>query len=237
MATEQRHPIHALEPAAHVGPLDGVVIGIGAWNARAATAIQESLRVRGALLQPLAMTSAAQLAPRYDIVLTVLNSSRDPLQHERETAMLREVAKHERTIALLQEPPLIEGVSDIRDFVLAPFRPDEIVARILRVLDEPRPDVSLTAGNLELLVATREVRIGGRRIGLTFMEFDVLRVLLAADGGVVTRVELARVLDHHLEREGRAMDVHVHRLRAKLPGLEGASIETVRGAGYRLSRG
>ena len=44
MATQQRHPLHALEPESHTGPLNNVVIGVGVWNTQAAAAIQEELR-------------------------------------------------------------------------------------------------------------------------------------------------------------------------------------------------
>ena len=216
-------------------PLEGIVIGVGAWNPEAAAPIQEALRALGALIQPLAFTAAALHSSRYDVVLLVLNSEHDAEQYEREIAMLREISLHERTIALLQEA-LPDAAAYVRDFVVAPFRPDEIVVRILRVLEEPRPDTALAAGNLELLPATREVRVGERRLSLTFLEFEVLRALLAADGGVLSRFELARLLDHDVGHESRAMDIHVHRLRLKLGDLQGARIETVRGAGYRLSR-
>jgi DNA-binding response OmpR family regulator len=222
-------------PVALSEPLEGVVIGLAAWNPEAAASIQDVLRSSGALIQPIGSTAGAARSSRYDVVLLVLNSERDTEQYGHEIAMLQEVAQRERTIALLQEA-LPEAAAHVRDFVVAPFRPSEIVVRILRVLDEPRPDTALTAGNLELLTSTREVRVGDRRVSLTFLEFEVLRALLAADGGVLSRFELSRLLDHNTAHESRAMDIHVHRLRLKLRGLQGARIETVRGAGYRLSR-
>lgn len=64
----------------------------------------------------------------------------------------------------------------------------------------------------------------------------MLRVLLVANGAVVSRVELGRLIDHNVGEDSRAMDIHVHRLRLKLRGLQEARIETVRGAGYRVGR-
>lgn len=139
-----------------------------------------------------------------------------------------------RVIALTDEAP-IPLAEEFADFVLPPFRPDEVVARIARLLVRGSARQMLVAGNMVLEPGSRAARIGGDRIDTTFREFEVLRALMSADGRVLSRQEIAMRLG--CASTGRAVDIHVHRLRAKCEGLRGASIETVRGVGYRLSRG
>ena len=72
---------------------------------------------------------------------------------------------------------------------------------------------------------------------LTAKEFLLLQYLLRNRGRVLSRdVLLTDVWGYSYTGGTRTVDVHVRRLRAKLGGLEGASIDTVRGVGYRMSR-
>ena len=91
--------------------------------------------------------------------------------------------------------------------------------------------MSDTSG-LALDPATRRVRIGGRDITLTPAEFALLSALAAHSGRVRTRDQLQAVMRR--PGSGRAVDVHVAKLRAKLP-VPG-KIRTVHGVGYILDR-
>ena len=86
------------------------------------------------------------------------------------------------------------------------------------------------APGLALDPVTRRVRIGGRDITLTPAEFALLSALAAHAGRVLTRDQLQAVLRR--PSSGRAVDVHVAQLRAKLPAP--GPIRTVRGVGYIL---
>jgi DNA-binding response OmpR family regulator len=89
------------------------------------------------------------------------------------------------------------------------------------------------AGELEIDARTRRVRLGGTEVALTQKEFDLLAVLAADPGAVVTRQRiLETVWDTHWYGTTKTIDVHVAALRRKLgaPGW----IETVRGIGFRL---
>ena len=148
--------------------------------------------------------------------------------------LLQMLAQSERVVGLLDEPP-VGTVPGLRDFILPPFRPDEVIPRIVRVLGEPRPSASFHAGNLDLDLSSRTVVIDGNAVELTFLEFEILRTLLAANGAVLTRDDLSRrVWGEETSIVGRRMDIHIHRLRGKLAGLQGAAIDTVRNVGYRL---
>ena len=139
-----------------------------------------------------------------------------------------------RVIALVDDAP-IPLAEEFADFVMPPFRPDEVVARIARLLVRGSVRQMLVAGNMVLEPGARAVRIAGEKVETTFREFEVLRALMGADGRVLARQEIAIRLG--CSSTGRAVDIHIHRLRAKCEGLRGASIETVRGVGYRLARG
>ncbi|HVQ76246.1 MAG TPA: response regulator [Candidatus Binatia bacterium] len=125
------------------------------------------------------------------------------------------------------------------DYIVKPFSPKEVVARIRAVLRRARPPLgvgALAAGTLTLDPQTHTTRVGGASLALTPKEFDLLRALLEARGRVLSREYLLdRVWGYARvdEIESRTVDVHVRRLRAKL-GIEGARIVTVKSVGYRL---
>ncbi|HSB42832.1 MAG TPA: response regulator [Methylomirabilota bacterium] len=125
------------------------------------------------------------------------------------------------------------------DYVVKPFSPRELVARIRAVLRRARPGpgtAPTTVGRLSIDPAAHIVTVDGVPVTLTRKEFDLLRALVEAKGRVLSREFL---LDHVWgysaagEIESRTVDVHVRRLRQKL-GPEGRRIGTVTGVGYRL---
>ncbi len=125
------------------------------------------------------------------------------------------------------------------DYVVKPFSPRELIARIRAVLRRARPapgTAPITVGRLSIDPAAHTVTVGGAPVTLTRREFDLLRALVEARGRVLSREFL---LDHVWgytaagEIESRTVDVHVRRLRQKL-GPEGQRIGTVTGVGYRL---
>jgi DNA-binding response OmpR family regulator len=128
------------------------------------------------------------------------------------------------------------------DYIVKPFSPKEVLARVRAVLRRTRPPVGpapLSAGTLSLDPATHIARLGEGVLALTPKEFDLLRALLEARGRVLSREYLLdRVWGYSRasEIESRTVDVHVRRLRAKL-GDEGGRIVTVKNVGYRLDPG
>ena len=125
------------------------------------------------------------------------------------------------------------------DYVVKPFSPKEVVARVRAVLRRSRA-VSGTApvvsGRLTIDLERHTVAVAGATAELTPKEFDLLRALAEARGRVLSREFLLdRVWGYAAagEIESRTVDVHVRRLRVKL-GDEGARITTVKGVGYRL---
>ena len=124
------------------------------------------------------------------------------------------------------------------DYVVKPFSPRELVARTKAILRRAGGGAvaggALAAGDVELDRDAHTVAVGGRPAELTAREFDLLAALLAHPGVVLSRDRLLELVWRGEFAGGtRTVDVHVAQLRAKLgrPGL----IETVRGAGYKVS--
>jgi DNA-binding response OmpR family regulator len=124
------------------------------------------------------------------------------------------------------------------DYVVKPFSPKELVARVralFRRLDRrDEVDVPLTLGELEVDRTRHTVHWAGRAVVLTAKEFALLVALLEARGRVLSRQTLLQEVWGYSYAEGtRTVDVHVRRLREKIPALAEAII-TVKSAGYRL---
>lgn len=124
------------------------------------------------------------------------------------------------------------------DYVVKPFKPKELVARVrarLRRADEPKPE-SLAIGDLGIDVAGHSVKRDGRTIQLTPLEFDLLVALARKPWQVFTReVLLEQVWGYRHAADTRLVNVHVQRLRSKIerdpehPEI----VVTVRGVGYK----
>ena len=124
------------------------------------------------------------------------------------------------------------------DYITKPFSTKELLARIRAALRRRAPlaaDDAVTVGELNLDTATYRVTFKGQELKVGPTEFKLLHYLMKHVERVHTRGTLLdRVWGDHVFIEERTVDVHIKRLREAL-GEAGALIETVRGAGYRLS--
>jgi len=126
------------------------------------------------------------------------------------------------------------------DYIVKPFSPKELIARmraVLRRLERPLPEAErpLVSGGLELDPARHTVSWEGRPVHLTAKEFGLLTALVEAHGRVLSREALLeRVWGYSYAEGTRTVDVHVRRVREKLPGLAERLI-TVKSLGYRLA--
>jgi DNA-binding response OmpR family regulator len=131
---------------------------------------------------------------------------------------------------------VVEGLAlGADDYLAKPFAFRELLARVQALGRRPRralPSI-LARGDVELDPARHEVRRAGKPVELQRKEFAVLRVLLEADGSVVSSEELLeRVWDENVDPFTNVVRVVVMTLRRKLGGPP--LIETVTGAGYRI---
>ncbi|GGF45825.1 DNA-binding response regulator [Microbacterium sorbitolivorans] len=124
------------------------------------------------------------------------------------------------------------------DYMVKPFNPKELVARIrtrLRPLS-PEGGKTLRVADVEIDVVAHEVRRGGESIALTPLEFELLVALASKPQQVFTREQLLeQVWGYHYKADTRLVNVHVQRLRSKveLDPDNPRVVMTVRGVGYR----
>jgi two-component system response regulator RegX3 len=130
------------------------------------------------------------------------------------------------------------------DYVVKPFSAREVAARVRAVLrrataapsaPSPATDVAIEVSDVRLDPATRSVTRGGASVDVTRKEFEVLRLLMASAGSVVTRERLIdEVWDTNWFGSTKTLDVHVSGLRKKLGDDSAAPryIHTVRGVGF-----
>ncbi|HEX7890394.1 MAG TPA: phosphate regulon transcriptional regulator PhoB [Ramlibacter sp.] len=125
------------------------------------------------------------------------------------------------------------------DYITKPFSTQELMARIRAVLRRRMPEKSeetVTLGALVLDGAAHRVSWHGRALKLGPTEFKLLHYLMRHPERVHSRQQLLdKVWGDHVFIEERTVDVHVKRLREALGPAAGALVETVRGAGYRIT--
>ena len=180
------------------------------------------------------------------ILLDILLPKMDGLELLRKIRSDREIAR--TPVAMLtakgDETDRIVGLElGADDYIAKPFSPREVVARIKAILRRTRKEAEeidekvLEYGGLQLDVARHEVRFKGKAVSLTSKEFRILQALLSAPGRVLSRESiLKKVWGEGTYVIDRTVDVHIAKLRQKIPFLSDA-IETVKDVGYRLREG
>ena len=137
------------------------------------------------------------------------------------------------------EPDKVAGLdAGADDYITKPFSTQELLARIRAVLRRRAPQTvseSVLIGELNLDAATYRVAFKGQECKLGPTEFKLLHYLMTHAERVHSRGTLLdKVWGDHVYIEERTVDVHIKRLREAL-GEAAAMVETVRGAGYRLT--
>jgi DNA-binding response OmpR family regulator len=122
------------------------------------------------------------------------------------------------------------------DYVTKPFSIKLLMARIGAIFRRMEAVEStervFSGGDIELDVGRHEVTVNGQAVGVTAMEFGILRTLMAAKGRVLSRAQLIEaILGTGAAVTDRTIDVHITALRKKL-GDAGTWIQTVRAVGY-----
>lgn len=127
------------------------------------------------------------------------------------------------------------------DYIVKPFSPSEVMARIRAVLRRVQPEEK-TAGifsfdDLQINIEDYTVSVGGRDVSLTKKEIEILWTLSSNKNKVFTRENLLNtVWGYEYYGDARTVDSHIKRLRAKLDAYDHASweIKTIWGVGYKF---
>lgn len=128
------------------------------------------------------------------------------------------------------------------DYVVKPFSPREVVARVHAVLRRPRvdvaapaPDPTLRFDGLTIDPERRLVTADGAQVQLSALDFDLLLALAQNPGRVYSRAQLLeKVWGYAYYGDERVVDVHIRTIRAALGDSGAARVGTVRGVGYRF---
>jgi len=130
------------------------------------------------------------------------------------------------------------------DYVVKPFSPRELVARVKavlrRVTDKESPNDKRTILNYEgisINLDTRQVIVNNKDITLTLKEFDILYILAEAPGRIFTREKILEIVwGYDYIGDARTVDTHINRLRDKLSKAAGdvSYVNTVWGVGYKF---
>lgn len=131
------------------------------------------------------------------------------------------------------------------DYVVKPFSPRELVARVKAILRRTTPQRAkaqglLSQGGVVVDLEKHKVTLKGRPISVTSFEFKLLQALIASPGRVFSREELVNRLYPHGDAViDRVIDVHIGKLRQKIEADSSKPryILTVRGVGYRFAEG
>jgi DNA-binding response OmpR family regulator len=127
------------------------------------------------------------------------------------------------------------------DYLVKPFSPAELMARLRAVLRRTKPDrehaKTVRLGNLEVDLSAYTAHVGQTEVALTRKEIELLHTFLSYPGKVFTRENLLESLwGYEYDGDARTVDTHIKRLRAKLETFpqEGWCIRTIRGVGYKM---
>jgi two-component system, OmpR family, alkaline phosphatase synthesis response regulator PhoP len=122
------------------------------------------------------------------------------------------------------------------ELLVRPFSLDELEARVARATSEaaePERRNVIRAGSLQLELDVYRVTVGGRPVGFTYTEYELLKFLMTHPNRVFSRVALlARVWGYDYYGGARTVDVHIRRVRSKLGPEHAARVRTIRSVGY-----
>ena len=174
----------------------------------------------------------------------VIVADEDPNDAFAFARFLRKKSKPQQGILILLNATQL-GQLELRDelfddFILTPFRHQELEARLKHLFwsqgVDSRGEV-LTHGDLILNLETYQAVVNGRPLDLTYMEYELLKFLVSHPGKVFSRETLlSRVWGYDYFGGARTVDVHVRRLRSKLGEEYAGLIQTIRSVGYSFGQ-
>ncbi len=134
--------------------------------------------------------------------------------------------------------PQYDPAINVDDFIVAPLNPAELLARVGQMVFRRNgrgTDQVVRVGELTIDLQSYEVSMAGRRISLTYKEFQLLTLLASNPGRVYSREALLnQVWGYDYLGGTRTVDVHIRRLRSKVEDPDHLFVETIWNVGYRF---
>lgn len=134
--------------------------------------------------------------------------------------------------------PQYDPAVNVDDFIVAPLNPAELLARVGQMVFRRNgrgADQAVRVGELTIDLQSYEVTMAGRRISLTYKEFQLLTLLASNPGRVYSREALLnQVWGYDYLGGTRTVDVHIRRLRSKVEDPDHLFVETIWNVGYRF---
>lgn len=175
------------------------------------------------------------LSKDYDvIVMDIMMSKRDGFSAIREIKKIKDVPVIVLSARTMEEDKLNGFDLGIDDYVIKPFSPKELIARIKAVTKRQKGEDIISVGTIKLNNLTREVSINDEIIELTHTQFELLKLFLTNLNIALTReVIINKIWGYDYEADDRTIDAHIKLLRSKLKNYRD-NIKTIRKVGYKF---
>ncbi len=165
----------------------------------------------------------------------------DSLSQERARRMVTQCRQRDLPVIAVMSSEGLSGYDlslRLDDFIIPPIRPPELLVRLDQAIAKARgsrDEHTLQIGDLVVDTERYEVRVAGKKVLLTYKEYQLLLLLGSNPGKVYTRDKLlSEVWGYDYFGGTRTVDVHIRRLRAKLEDANHSFIETIWNVGYRF---
>lgn len=196
--------------------------------------LTDGLELAGVSTVPIDDLSVEEVS-RHDVEILIVELGHGAVRQLREVARIEEaVGLPVMVVAAPEHLLLLEGGGVAADFVVSPADAVELRIRVGRLVQSTSAEEVLRFKDLELNPLNYQATLAGHPMDLTFMEYELLRFLVANPIRVWSREQLlSKVWGYEYYGGARTVDVHVRRLRAKLGEERVSWITTVRSVGYR----
>jgi len=209
-------------------------------ESKTTTSLQVSLARNGFVCSTASYSDAPEVTSHQppNLVLAEISGQNNSLMWKFIIRMKKE--RNLPVIALIPGDMLdsLETHPEVDDFIISPYDAIELVLRINRLLHKTGNSESseqIKCNGLTIDLVTCEVTVDGKKVELTFKEYELLKLMASSKGRVFTREALLdRIWGYDYFGGDRTVDVHVRRLRSKIEDANHTYIETVRNIGYRF---